>query len=239
MNMRILFCDDDSQISALLYKNVKDYFKRNGLKQPDYAIYTSGDELLKHETKADIVFLDIEMPGKSGIHIGAKLMDYNPRVKIIIVTSFQDYLDEAMKVRVFRFLSKPINLNRLISALKDALYQYSMETVTIPIETKDGVIVCNAEDIICFEGTRRETKIYTVEGEIESTKGIQFWQDVLDVMSFYSTYRNFIVNMKYVASFDKQTVKLKNKSIEVSAYLARRRYVDFKNQYLLYMESKR
>lgn len=237
--MRILFCDDDYRVAEFLHRSVKDYFKKNGLKQPDYAVYSSGDELLKHEQKVDIAFLDIEMPGKSGIYIGAQLMEYNPRAKIIIVTSFQDYLDEAMRVRVFRFLSKPINLNRLNSALKDAIYQYSMETVTVPVETKDGVIVCNAEDIICFEGTKRETKIYTIEGEIESINGIQFWQNKLNVMSFYSTYRSFIVNMKYVVSFDKQTVKLRNKSIEISAYLARRRYVDFKNQYLLYMESKR
>lgn len=237
--MRIVFCDDDSQISTFLYKNVCEYFKKKGLKQPEYAIYDSGDDLLKHEKKIDIAFLDIEMPGRSGIHIGAQLMETNPRAKIIIVTSYQDYLDEAMRVKVFRFLSKPINLNRLYGALKDAVYQYSVETISIPIETKDGVKVYNGDEIICLEGTNRETKVYTIDEEIESIKGIQYWQDKLNISSFYCSYRNFIVNMKYVVSFDKQTICLKNRNTEILAYLARRRYVDFKNKYLLYMESKR
>lgn len=239
MSMRIIICDDDPQVASLLHKSVRDYFRKNKLQQPEYAVYDSGDELLKHEKKVDIAFLDIEMPGRSGIHIGAQLMEFNPRAKIIIVTSYHDYLDEAMKVRVFRFLSKPINLNRLYYALKDALNQYSIETITIPVETKEGVIVCNGEDIICFEGSKRETKVYTVDGEIESNKGIQFWQNKLEIHSFYSSYRNFIVNMKYVVSFDRQIIRLRSHDIEINAYLARRKYVDFKNQYLLYMESKR
>ena len=112
--------------------------------------YLSGEVLLKAEEKADIAFLDVEMPGRSGIYIGAELIKRNPRTKIIIVTSYPDYLDEAMRFRVFRYLSKPINKNRLFENLKDAIYQYNIESIRIPVETKEGGVIFAAEDIICF-----------------------------------------------------------------------------------------
>lgn len=65
--------------------------------QPDYAFYSTGDALVRDEPRADIAFLDVEMPGVSGIQAGAKLKEKNPRVKIFIVTAYPDYLDEAMR----------------------------------------------------------------------------------------------------------------------------------------------
>lgn len=49
------------------------------------------------------------MPGRGGIYVGAELMQKNVYVKIIIITSFPDYLDEAMNFHVYRYLSKPKN----------------------------------------------------------------------------------------------------------------------------------
>ena len=66
-------------------------------------------ELIYSGITPDIASLDVEMPGRSGIHVGAELMQKNVYVKIIIITSFPDYLDEAMDFHVYRYLSKPKN----------------------------------------------------------------------------------------------------------------------------------
>ena len=157
----------------------------------------------------------------------------------VIVTSYSDYLDEAMKFRVFRFLSKPIDKNRLFYNLKDALYQYSIDTITIPIETDSGVIVCTADEILCFEGKQRKTVVHTLDGNYLSIKGIEYWHENLDIPCMYSSYRSYIVNMKYVRSFDKTVISLRYRNQSVDAYLARRKYVDFKRKYMLYLESMR
>lgn len=107
--MRILFCDDNAEILKQLACYVSDFFKKYGSGQPEFASYTSGDALLKSEKQADIAFLDVEMPGTSGISVGAQLKELNPHIKIFIVTSYPDYLDEAMRFQVFRYLSKPID----------------------------------------------------------------------------------------------------------------------------------
>ena len=93
------------------------------------------------------------MPGLSGIYTGERLKKANPRIKIFILTSYMDYLDEAMKFHVFRYLSKPVDEKRLFRNMKEALYQIEMETEPVPIETKDGIIVRQAEEIVYIEKT--------------------------------------------------------------------------------------
>lgn len=238
--MRILLCDDDPMILVQLEKYLKEYFQKAHLRVPDITSYTSGDALLHSESTAEIAFLDVEMPGLSGIYTGEKLKQKNPSIKIFILTSYMDYLDEAMKLHVFRYLSKPIEKARLFRNMKEALYQIEMETRPVAIETKDGVIVRQAEDIVFVETERHKTKIVTIDAVYEVNSPIRMWNDLLQIGGFYQTHRSFIVNMRYVGEFTKDTVKLNLPDGQTcSAYLTKRRYSDFKSNYLLYLESTR
>lgn len=235
--MRIVFCDDNVAILNQLQKYVKEFFKNTGGPMPDFAAYTSGDELLANETRADIAFLDVEMPGKSGIYVGARLKETNPKIKNIIVTSYPDYLDEAMRFQVFRYLSKPIDKNRLFRNLKDAVRQYNIETAEIPINTPEGITVLSAERIACVESAQRKTVLYTLDGTIQSTDGFEHWHSALTLPCFFTTYRSFIINMRYVSEIRKDVVVLKYGGQIKEAYLARRKFSEFSNKYLTYLES--
>ena len=237
--MRILLCDDNQDILAQLQKYIQDYFKDIGHLQPELVVYNNGDELLASESYADIAFLDVEMPGQSGIHVGAKLQAINPKIMVFIVTSYPDYLDEAMRFRVFRYLSKPIDKNRLYRNLKDAVYQYNSLTKTVSVNTSDRLITVHTERIMCVEAVQRRCVIHTTEEDYITADGIEYWRETLSLPSFYSTYRSFIVNMQYVSQVKKDTVVLRYGEKTIEAYLARRKYTAFKDQYLLYLESMR
>lgn len=56
------------------------------------------------------------MPGVNGLSVTKHLQTLNPNIIVFIVTSFQGYLDDAMDLKVFRFLSKPIDENRFLGA---------------------------------------------------------------------------------------------------------------------------
>lgn len=235
--MRVLICDDDTAILEQLKKYVTEFFKKIQVKIPEIVLYKSGDELVKNETRADIAFLDVEMPGISGIHVGAKLMERNPHIKIFIVTSYPDYLDEAMRFRVFRYLSKPIDKNRLFRNLKEAVYQYNMETTEYAIITNDGVFTRQAEEIVCVETVQRKVLIYTLDGIFKSTENMEYWRKTLSLPCFYSPHRSYIVNMRYIFTLGKDSVILKYNSQEKEAYVTKRKYSEFKDKYLMYMES--
>ena len=235
--MRIIFCDDDPMVIEQLLSYVSEFFAQLGGKKVEFAYYSSGDALLNAKVRADIAFLDVEMPGVSGIHVGAKLKELNPNIKIFIVTSYPDYLDEAMRFQVFRYLSKPIDKNRLFRNLKDAVYQYNMESREFPIITNEGVFVRRAEEIICVEATQRKVLVHTIDGALQSTQNMEYWRQTLALPCFYMTHRSYIVNLHFVNSIRKDTILLKYRGREMIAYLTKRRYVAFKDTYLLYMES--
>lgn len=235
--MRILFCDDNVFILAQLRQYVEEFFRSIGGERPELESYSNGDDLLEKETQADIAFLDVEMPGVSGIHVGAQLKKANPHIKIFIITSYPDYLDEAMRFQVFRYLSKPIDKNRLFRNLKDAMYQYSMESKEYPIVTNEGIVVCRAEEIVCVETSQRKVLVYTVNGIIQSNESMDYWRSVLTLPCFYFPHRCYIINMRFVRNVTKDTITLKYAGEEKQAFLAKRKYAKFKDTYLLYLES--
>ena len=148
--MRILICDDDPLIVEQIQKYVRSYFEKHHVKCPELVCFFAGVSLLSDKGDKDILFLDIEMPGMNGIYVGNQLKKENENIIIFIVTSYSEYLDEAMRFHVFRYLSKPLDKQRFFRNLKDAIDLYNNRTVRIPIETKQGIHTLPASSIIAI-----------------------------------------------------------------------------------------
>lgn len=234
--MHILLCDDDETVIVELLHYLKTFFKKYQLPQPTYATYNTGEELLLREVRGgDIVFLDVEMTGISGIHVGVELKKRNPNVKIFIVTSYVEYLDEAMRFHVFRYLSKPIDKERLFRNMKDALCQHSEDERVVLIESKDGTAILRENEIVFVETFGRGTCIHTSNAVYQTTKCIEYWQGILSSQSFYMSHRSFVVNMKYVLFFNNNTIELGDQTgMHHSVFMSRRKYRGFRNAYLTY-----
>lgn len=235
--MRIVICDDEDIYIRQITNYIIEYFKKHNLKQPEIIGFTSGEALLKDTGDKDIAFLDVEMQGISGIHTGREIKNQNKNALIFIITSYPEYLDEAMKFRVFRYLTKPIDKDRLFRNLKDAVYVYNTSTVKVMVETKDKIETIYERDIIFVEAKGKLTVIQTIRGQLMSIEQIQHWEATLNKRCFFRTHRSYIVNMKYINSFDTGSVSLYQNKFQT--YLSRRRYKEFKDAYLLYLESIR
>ena len=234
--MRILICDDDPLIIEQLQKFIESFFKSNHIKCPELVSFTSGESLLADSEEKDLVFLDIEMPGMNGIYIGNELKKANKNVIIFVVTSYSEYLDDAMRFHVFRYLSKPLERQRFFRNMQDAVNLYHTSTFLIPVETKNGIHTVSASDIIAVEVTDRKVIVYTTRNNFESVHNISYWMDTLPKSRFFQTHRSFIVNFEHITDFDHTLIHLTN---QLTAYLTRRKYRTFKDAYLLYLESMR
>lgn len=235
--MRIAICDDDVLIIDQLQKYINSYFQSVHLKCPLVDSFTSGEALLADKEKKDLVFLDIEMPGMNGIYVGNELKKRNKDILIFVVTSYSEYLDEAMRFHVFRYLSKPLDKQRLFRNMNDALSYYNSVTVKIPVETKQGLYSFPASWIIAVEAQGRKIIVHTTRQDFESIHNINYWLEILPQNSFFQTHRSFIVNFEHVVDFDHTIIHLSDQ--QITAYLTRRKYTAFKNAYLLYLESMR
>ena len=234
--MRIVICDDNPAVLKQIRSLVEEFFRGVDHLEPEYAAYESGEAMLAQEGRVDIAFLDVEMPGIDGLQAGAALRKKNPFVTIFIVTGYPDHLDAAMRMRVFRYLSKPINKERLFNNLDEALAQYFLYSREYPIVTADGITVCRAEEIICVEAVQRKILIHTVDQILISSETMEYWRNALTLPCFYSPHRSFIINLRFVNTISKDKILLKYGDRHKEAYLARRRFNEFKEVFLLFME---
>lgn len=235
--MKIVCCDDDINIGNQLKEYLQLYFESITAPFPEFCFFNSGEDLLKYADEIDIAFLDVEMPGLNGIQLGEELKRRYPNIIIFIVTSYPDYLDDAMRFQVFRYLSKPIDKNRLFRNMKDALFKYSTLSRKIQIETKNQVTMVYTRDIVLVEAKERKVFVHTKDKIYESIQKMDFWIEKLPSNSFFQSHRSYIVNLRFVSHFDNTLIYLCNGRF--TAYLTRRKYVSFKNAYIMYLESLR
>lgn len=235
--MRIAICDDDALILDQLQKYMKLYFEKASLKCPEIICFSDGESLLSDKGEKDILFLDIEMPGINGIYVGNELKKRNENIIIFVVTSYPEYLDDAMRFHVFRYLSKPLDVRRLFRNMKEAVSLYNAMTVKVPVETKQGVYTLPASAIIMVEAFGRKVVVHSTTRDFESIHTMQHWLDLLPKNSFFQTHRSFLVNLEHVMDFDHTLIHLAGGHF--TAYLTKRKYNAFKEAYLLYLESTR
>ena len=235
--MRIFICDDDPVIQNQLHTLLTKYFKKKSYPQPEFFIYNSGDELLKSSVTPDIVFLDIEMEGLDGIYVGNELHKKYKYVITIIVTAFSEYLDDAMRFNVFRYLSKPINSHRLYKNLDDALIQYNLKSSHIIINDNKHSYKVSTDDIIMIETSPKERVniVHTLQKDYHSVDNMQYWNEILCKKgSFYQCNRSYIINLKYISSYTNELIKLHNN--QYTAYITKRKVREFRSLYLMYLE---
>lgn len=237
--LRVLICDDDQNIIEQLKKYIVEFFRHGKFDLPIVQSYNSGESLLSDSGSKDIVFLDVEMLGLDGIFVGQELKKRDSNTIIFIVTSYVEYLDDAMRFQVFRYLSKPLDKQRLFQNIKDAIRLYNSTNIKVPIETKDGVYTVSISDIIFVEAKGKSIMIHTLCGEFTPLHNLNYWVQTLNFPCFFRSHRSFIVNMKYISHFDHSLIYLNDNQYEYTAYLTKRKYTQFKKTYFLYLESMR
>ncbi len=235
--MRILICDDDALMRKQLQQYIRSYFKKACTKCPEIVCFSDGESLLADEGEKDLLFLDIEMPGINGIYVGNELKRLNENIIIFVVTSYPEYLDDAMRFHVFRYLSKPLDAHRFFRNMKEAIDLYHTMTVKIPIETRQGIHTLPASSVIAVEALGRKVIVHTTMRDFESIHNMQYHLELLPKNCFFQTHRSFIVNFEHVTDFDHSLIRMAGGQFH--AYLTKRKYSAFKEAYLLYLESTR
>jgi len=121
--LEVVICDDDKEdldkATLMLDKILSEY-------QVQYQIrsFLSANELLNSNDKIDIGILDISMEELGGITLGRKLKEKNHDIKIIYITSYEEYMAQAInKVHAFSFLCKPINEEEMKTQIMEILGQ--------------------------------------------------------------------------------------------------------------------
>lgn len=229
--IKILICDDDLNIGKQIAALLKCFEKKYKLKF-HVDIKNSGEFILKTPWRYDIAFIDIEMPSISGLNLGKLLKSINPDIIIIVITSFQNYLDDAMKIHVFRYLSKPIDKNRFYNNFKDALKEYRSIGKSIIVTFNNEVHRIRTKDILFIENQKYGSIIHSKYGDYQSNIKPKQWAKDIDQSSFVFSHNSILVNLQNVVDFNNSTVVLrKNEHETVKTYISQRKYSNFKKSF--------
>ncbi|MDU2063937.1 MAG: LytTR family DNA-binding domain-containing protein [Sporomusaceae bacterium] len=175
-----------------------------------------GDEALTlvEKFKPDLLFLDIQMPGQSGLEIAAQLAKATDSPLIVFVTAYDDYSLQAFSVNALDYVLKPFDeedIQRVLQKIRKLYFKSilidnrSRKQQSVPYIKRLGVTanekttILDVEKIqfICAEN--REVFLQTVDGDKYYTKySLQEFEQKLDPASFFRCHRNYIVNMNEV-----------------------------------------
>ena len=129
--IQIAICDDERESVALHEKNRKDKPAEAWHRIRDHNLHPRAANLLYDITDDhffyDLLLLDIEMPGFTGMELPEKIKPFLPNVKIIFITSHLEYAIDAYELSIFRYVPKDHPERRLSAAVADAAKLIELE----------------------------------------------------------------------------------------------------------------
>lgn len=184
------------------------------------------DEITAHQP--DFAFLDIRMPGLTGIDVAAGIAKSSPRTRVIFVTAYNQYAIDAFEKGAVDYLLKPVSRERLAATAQRLQTRHA----TPPAENNTGLLeelarkleqalpaarpaeplawvtasagretrLIMIEDVLYFQADSKYTVVMTAEGESLIRKPIRELLAELDGTMFKQIHRSTIVNMRAIQS---------------------------------------
>ena len=178
-----------------------------------------GDELLAlvEKLRPQVVFLDVEMPGKTGVECAKVIQDMDPSIVMIFATAHDQYMGDAFEVYAFDYLLKPFKVDRVIQTLERARDRISHvndaplpelpkaqprpATGRLMLRHKEGVSFIHMSDILLVQREERSTVIYTAGGGRYVTgDSLGETEARLDPAVFFRCHKSYIINLNQISN---------------------------------------
>lgn len=227
--MNIAICDDEERIRELLKDKVEKYYFSHNV---EFCIWTyeSGNQLLEQDlSRIDVLFLDVDMPGKNGMETASEIRETNKDMTIVFLTAYSEFVFESFKVDAFRYLMKPLkdaDLAEVLQAVEDKLYDGEDY---LNFQFQNEIYNVRYKDIIYIEGMRDKIWIYCKDCTYRWRGTLKNLEKMLSGKGFFQVHRSFIINMDKIQKYNSQTVLLEGENeVPISRY----KLDAFKDEYI-------
>lgn len=242
-----LIVDDEKAVRSALQEILKLHFPFVTIVGEAASIPEAVREI--HKAHPKLVFLDIEMPGYSGL----QLLDFFNPVEIdfdiVFVTAFNEYAIQAFKISAFDYLLKPVNTEDLkktleryvgkqhkkqlmerVKLLKDSLTTEKAPT-QIAITSLQGIDFIQLQNIVALEASGTYTTLILAEGDtIVSSKPLGEFEELLKRnTNFFRAHRSHLINLIHVRKLSSKEGDMILLSNGIEVPLSRYRKKDFES----------
>ncbi|WP_352401148.1 LytTR family DNA-binding domain-containing protein [Anaerotignum sp.] len=222
--MKIAVCDDDSQELARISTFVDTYRlnKRVGL---ICKTFQNATELLItfNRSDYDILFLDILMPGLTGMEAAHEIRSFDKEVKIVFLTSSPEFAVESYEVKSYDYILKPVSKEKLYSLLDAVIAEEQKPLEGLTVKTKSGLTRILFSNLAFIEVINKKLYFNLADGSVrEVTSTLAELEDkLLTLPEFVKVHRSYIVNLWQVGELrPKELITLAGKSVPISRLLS-------------------
>ncbi len=232
--LNICLCDDDVNILNYYSNRITELLEEN-----NYAFrietYTSGESLIfeleENPNRFNIIIIDIIMKNINGIETTKILRKYGYNGVIIFLTSSKEYALESFSVEPLNYILKDDSDNRFNKVfLKAANEVYKISNKSVVISCKPQSKVINLDTITYMESLNKKVILHKISGESEEINCI--FKDIYEKVKEYGfirCHKSYIVNVKYVQSFNKLECRLQK---DIIIPIGRKYSKEFRNTFL-------
>jgi two-component system LytT family response regulator len=182
-----------------------------------------------NELKPDVIFCDIQMPGKTGLEL---VEEISGAVDVVFVTAYDDHAIKAFELNAFDYLLKPVQPQRLAETIKKLSIKETSNKSdnNSPLTINDMVFIKDGEkcwfvklsDIRLFESEGNYVRVYFETFRPLILRSLNSLESRLNEKEFFRASRKHIINLNFIASVESWfngglNVKLKDgKEVEIS-----------------------
>ena len=170
------------------------------------------------DAKVDLIFLDVMMPGMSGIELSKGIP---AATQIILMTSERKYAAEAYDMEVSGFLSKPISVSRFEEVVAKAIsiHESRMQGTAdgfIFAKTSSAIVKIDTRDILYVEALGDYVSIYTADSKFQVHSTLKGIEASLPERNFVRVHKSYLVNIDRIAEIEKDTLTIEKNIIPFS-----------------------
>lgn len=244
--IKVGIIEDEPEIRKLLQKMIE---RQSGFQ----VVFESGTfaQAIMEFTKyrPDVVFVDIDLNGESGLECAKVMTELSPKLKVIFATAHSEYMANAFEIYAFEYLVKPFNMERVIKTLtriKDSLIdsqlniengaevsvtQADFQKEKLMIKGKEQVAFVDKEDILMIERENQTTCILTSDETFRTSASLSMIESKLNPKEFMRCHKSYIINLskiKKIEPYGRWTYLVKLKGTDATALMTAQNYEEIK-----------
>lgn len=237
-NKRIInaeIVEDEPDAFAALADCCAEYAKSRGV-EIRIKRYVNAVEFLEKHSAADVVFMDIKLPGLNGMDAARRLRTTDKTVALVFVTSMRNFAVEGYEVGALDFIVKPVMYASFEPKFDRVMAHISASSSeTMSIVSRQGVAVIDVGKLAYVEVMDHDLIFHTTEGDIKSYGSLSKIEQQLAGAHFVRCNNCFLVNPKHVNSIDSVRLVTVVNGTELKISYAKR--IDYRNAVMKYLSN--